>query len=133
MSEKVVVDTNILIYSLDSQSKHYKHSWKILTGDYSVYVTSKSITEFCSVLSKNPNFPYAKVLEEFDNVCKSFPILYPSSESIKLFRQLSARYQPIGNRVYDIEIVSIALSHQIEAIATLNKSDFQNINEIRLL
>ena len=62
-----------------------------------------------------------------------FNILYPSQKSINLLKKLVAKYQPKGNHIYDIEIISIMLCNNIKNIATMNKKDFQNIEEINIV
>jgi len=40
------------------------------------------------------------------------------------------KYQPKGNRVFDLEIVSIAVSNQALEISTVNAKDFAGVIEI---
>jgi predicted nucleic acid-binding protein len=40
------------------------------------------------------------------------------------------KHDGIGLKIHDIEIVSIAISHEITSIATINKKDFDYITGI---
>ncbi len=130
MNKQIVVDTNVLIYAIDAQSKYFFDARNILNRSSDIFITLKSISEFYSVLSKNTNFDYAHIEVEVEKILISFQILLPSEESFAIFRNLVSKYKPRGNRVYDFEIISIALSHNINTIATFNKSDFQSITEV---
>ena len=44
-----------------------------------------------------------------------------------------SKYQPIGNRVYDIEIASITAAYNIDFLVSYNMADFKHIEEIKLL
>jgi len=59
-------------------------------------------------------------------------ILYPNPASLQHFQSLLAKYQPKGNRVYDVEIVSIMMSYELKKIATFNETDFKSIDEVEI-
>jgi len=46
---------------------------------------------------------------------------------------LLKKYKPHGLKIHDYEIISIALSNKIKNIATINKKDFERIEEIKLV
>ena len=60
-------------------------------------------------------------------------LLFPDSDSIAYFEQLVKRYKPIGNRVFDIEIVSVMLANDISKLATANTKDFIDVKEIEVV
>ncbi|RYE28156.1 MAG: hypothetical protein EOP42_17665 [Sphingobacteriaceae bacterium] len=60
-------------------------------------------------------------------------ILFSTETSLDYLEKLIQKYQPIGNQVYDIEIVSVMLDNNLQHIATFNKKDFINITEVQLL
>ena len=130
---KINIDTNILIYSKDKNSKYYNNAISILKEyEDNIVITSKNISEFIAVSSKN-NIEYKKILTGIELMINKFEILYPNDNSLKIFYELLEKYKPKGNRVYDIEIVSIMLSNGINTISTINKSDFENISEINII
>ena len=134
MSEQVVIDTNLLIYHLDKDSKYYNVSNKIFTNpDFELFITFKNISEFCAVVTKYKIIEEKLLETELDNLLNSFNILLPNERTIDIFTKLFKKYKPEGNRIYDIEIVSIMLSNEIKKIATINKKDFTASNEIDIL
>ncbi len=56
--------------------------------------------------------------------------LFPTEQSTIILERLINQYHPVGNQVYDIEIVSIMLDNKISQIATFNQKDFTHITEI---
>lgn len=59
--------------------------------------------------------------------------MYPAEKSNSIFLELLKKYTPHGLKIHDYEIISIALSHKIKSIATVNKKDFEGIEEIKLV
>ena len=134
MKNNVVLDTNILIYYLDKSSIHNKYSKDIVKNSgFNFCLTTKNISEFCAVLSKIKDFEYSDIEKELNNLLNSFMILYPNEYSLNIFNSLIHKYKPSGNRVYDIEIVSIMLAYNINKIATVNTSDFKDIDEVEII
>ena len=69
----------------------------------------------------------------YNDIKNNVNILFPTEETLQVFEELNEKYKPRGNRVFDIEIVSIFLSNNISTLATINTEDFKNISEIMLL
>lgn len=132
IEENFVIDTNILIYSLDKSSEFFDFSKNIIKQNRDrVFVTSKSISEFVSVLSKIS--AYNIIDKELQNLLNDFSILYPDTNSMKIFQRLIMKYKPKGNRVYDFEIISIMQAYGIKSIASINEYDFKNVKEINII
>ncbi len=128
---KVLLDTNILIYAIDQNSKYYKISINILKNmRYELFVSTKNIAELLSVTSKM-GIDKNIILEYIDEtVLDISKVLYPNEFSFKEFIQIISEYNIKGNKVYDMEIVSIMLANKIDTIATFNRKDFENIKNI---
>ena len=118
----VLLDTNILIYALD-KGNPFHHDAVTLIGDPSLnfFIATKNISEYFAVCSKL-TVPLPKAYGFYMQVCQNTQILYPDHQSLTVFEQLLQKYQPTGNRVYDMEIVSVAIVHQIPEIATVKTS-----------
>ena len=128
---KLVLDTNILVYGINEESKYYEEIRNLLeSNQYSLFVTSKTISEFVSVLSKLGR--YDVIEKELPLILSRFRIIYPNKRSIRIFQKLIKKYKPIGNRVFDMEIVSIMLSKKLKDLFSINVRDFEDIEEIRL-
>ncbi|MCO6488534.1 MAG: hypothetical protein J5I98_08970, partial [Phaeodactylibacter sp.] len=77
-----------------------------------LFTATKNISEYFAVCSKL-NIPLQKAYGFYKQVCQNTQILYPGHQSLSVLEQLLQKYQPTGNRVYDMEIVSVAIVHQI--------------------
>jgi predicted nucleic acid-binding protein len=53
--------------------------------------------------------------------------------NLPYFTKRQRKYNPRGNRVYDIEIVSVMLANGLKKVATANIDDFSNIDEIEVI
>jgi predicted nucleic acid-binding protein len=131
---KLLLDTNVLIYSIDEDSKYFKQAQDIFTKQFELYTTSKNISEFLSVITRIPKNPLPLedallVVEDFINV---MAILYPDEESFIIFQSLLRKYKPLGLKIHDYEILSIGLANQVNTIATFNEKDFKEVKEIKL-
>ena len=132
----VLLDTNILLYAIDEESKYFNPVQELLNNNsIKFFTTSKNIAEFLTVITRIPNSSIStkdaiKIVEEFQ---KNFTILYPTEKSSSIFLDLLKKYSPRGLKIHDYEIVSIALSNRIKNFATLNKRDITDISEIELV
>ena len=131
---KLLLDTNVLIYSIDEGSKYFKQANKIFTKQFELYTTSKNLSEFLAVITRIPKNPMS--LKDALLVVKDFSdaltVIYPDEDSFKIFIDLLKQYQPVGLHIHDYEIISIALSNKIQTIATFNEKDFEKVNDIEL-
>lgn len=129
---KVLLDTNILIYALDKSCTAHVQCLSLLQDpQLEFYITTKNISEYFAVCSKL-NFDFSSVEIFYRSICQNTTILFPDSNSLSVFESLMAKYRPRGNRVFDFEIIAVALANQIFEIATMNVADFSNVSEIRL-
>ena len=130
---KVLVDTNVLIYSIDEESRYFEKSHNLMLNDeIELFTTSKNLSEFLAVITRVPHNLLTieealVVAKEFTSLCN---ILYPSPGSYSLFKNLLLKYKPTGLKIHDFEIISIGLAHNINSIATINVKDFDEISEI---
>lgn len=130
---KVILDTNVLIYGLDPHSGFHSTAVSLLTDiNYSLYIPTKVISEFFAVCSKL-EIEESLIWSFYDEIKRNTSLLYPDPNSLNHFEELVKKYQPRGNRVFDIEIVSIALANNLTHIASANIGDFQMISEIQLM
>ena len=133
---KVLIDTNVLIYSIDEDSEFFDLSRKVLLDENNEnYTTSKNLSEFISVVTRIPNNSISieeavSIVDEFTSFIK---IIYPNEESFLTFQELLLKYKPTGIKIHDFEIISIALANNINSIFTFNEKDFEKVSEIKLL
>jgi predicted nucleic acid-binding protein len=130
---KVVLDTNVLIYALDESSIFHLRASEILQDENNLlFTTSKNISEYfavCSKLGVDSN----KFLGFYEDLTHNLTFLFPNEYSLQHFEMLLQKYKPKGNRVYDVEIFSIMLANNIKYVATFNVEDFKNISEVEII
>jgi len=132
----VLIDTNVLIYAIDKSSSYHLWASRFFNDtSFSCYTTSKNLSELLCVLTRGPE--PALAIEEALNAVKVFVthcrVLYPDSTSWQLLSDWVIKYSVRGLLVHDYEIASIAVSHGITTIATVNRGDFKKITEIAVL
>ncbi len=129
----LVLDTNILLYTLDESAIFHSKSLEIMrSSSFNRFVTTKSISEYFAVCSKL-DIESEKVIAFYDEMERNISFLFPSKESLSIFTELIEKYKPRGNRIFDIEIVSVMLANDVKNLAILNTDDFKSITEINLL
>lgn len=133
LMSKILLDTNILIYAFDRSLVYHKKSLAFFenTND-ELFISTKNISEFFSVCSKL-NFDLNTTLGFYADIKANFTTLYPNEVSLNIFETMIRKYNPRGNRVYDIEIVSIMIANDLKKIATANIGDFIDIDEIEVI
>ncbi len=84
----ILLDTNLLIYAIDEDSKYHLSIQKLLEkNNLNFFTTSKNISEFLAVVTRYPNKSLSiddalLIIEDF---VTNFTILYPSKESFSIF------------------------------------------------
>ncbi len=82
-----MLDTNILIYAIDEDSKYFKGSHPLLyKKDVELFTTSKNISEFLSVVTRFPgnSLSLQEALLVVEDYKKITTILYPSDRSLSI-------------------------------------------------
>lgn len=133
MKTNLLIDTNILINAFNKDSTFLNAATSILLNpSFIFFITSKNISEFFAVTSKL-KISFETSFKFYNDLKNNATILFPSENSLLIFETLIQQYEPKGNQVFDIEIVSIMLANEIKLIATFNRKDFIDISEIEML
>ena len=97
---KVLLDTNVLIYSIDEESKYFKKAQNLISEqNIDLFTTSKNLSEFLAVITRFPGNSLTlenalTVLQDFKTI---FTILYPNEKSYKIFIDLLKKYEFPGD------------------------------------
>lgn len=132
---KLLVDTNILVYGIDQDSKFFSKAREVLESrDNQLITTSKNLSEFLAVVTRSSGYDLKTdlALDILEEIIAGITIYYPSQESLAIFLELVSRYKPSGLKIHDFEIISIGLANGIHDIATFNTDDFKSVKEISL-
>jgi len=133
---RILVDTNILVYAVDEDSIFHSAAETVLrSSEHSLFTTSKNLSEFLVVLTRGVVAPVSveEALLLLEDLLKNFTVLYPNDSSRRVLERLLRKYQPRGLKIHDFEIMSIGLDNGIRRIATMNKDDFKRVEEIELI
>ncbi len=129
---KLLLDTNVLIYALDETSAFHQKAAAILRNeDEQLFTTTKNLSEYFAICTKL-NIDPGQMFGFYGDLQENLTFLYPNQTSLQQFELLLKKYRPKGNRVFDVEIVSVMLANNIEKIATFNIDDFKSISEVEI-
>lgn len=128
----LMVDTNVLIYARDQRSAFHAGAVRTLTDPtHRLFVPTKVISEYFAVCSKL-GIEESKIWTFYGDLKRNAQLLYPGANSMAIFETLIKQYQPRGNQVFDLAIVSVALANGISQLATVNTKDFSHVSEIQV-
>jgi len=133
---KVLLDTNILVYAIDIASTfHHKSITFIDEFEGELYITAKNTSEFLTATNRGdePMLSVKQALDEIEGFQKFASILFPDENSLTKFKGLLNRYHPKGKKIHDYEIAAIALSNGIIQLATFNGADFLKLDEVEVI
>jgi len=132
---RILVDTNVLIYSIDQESKYFDRSSDFLNSKCEIFISSKSLSEFFAVVTRAPisSLSISDALKMIQWFSKNYTILFPDMASLNILFDLTDKYKPKGLIIHDFEIVSIGLANKIKRFATFNSKDFSLIREVEIL
>jgi len=142
-SDYALLDSNVLVYAADNASPYYKSS-KILRdkgikGEILLCVCPQVLMEFFAVItdSKRVENPIAssEAIKEVEKYLAATYILkiYPHQNSFQKLTELIKKYKVKRQAVFDLQLVSTALTNGINKIYTFNISDFSKFKEINVL
>jgi len=138
-----LLDSNILIYALDSTSVYHFEARSLreeaLKDKIQACVCPQVLMEFFAVITnsrkvKTPLTPQ-KAREEVEKYLKATNILkiYPSDDILERMLFLLKKYEIKGVQVFDLQLVATMLANGITRIYTYNQSDFAKFGEIEAI
>ncbi|HQB82648.1 MAG TPA: PIN domain-containing protein [Candidatus Rifleibacterium sp.] len=123
---KILIDTNVMVYSIDQESRYFSASNRLINSENNIYISSKSLAEFFAVVTRAPviSISAKEALEIVEWFTASFQIVFPDYRSLDVLLKLLKKHQPKGLKIHDFEILSIGIAQQIDELATFNAKDF---------
>jgi len=126
---KMLVDTNVLIYAINSDSPKNKQA-QIFLQKYrkELIVAHQNIFEALRVLT-HPK--YSKPMSPRDAqeavlaILKACRVIIPDYNTYYLAFELIKEHNLLGNRIFDAYLGATAISNGIRVIATDNEKDFK--------
>jgi len=130
----VGIDTNVLLYSLDSDSPFHEESREALAAlvqEQSAVLTQQNLVELAVALTRRGVEPETaeSCLRDFS---AAMPVLRPTNESLELFMKHLKASLIKGLRLFDLYLAATLMSNGIDLIYTYNERDFQGIEGLRI-
>jgi predicted nucleic acid-binding protein len=135
--EPIFLDTNILVYVLQSESVFHSQARERLTeltGIGNTFVVSNQvIREVMTTLTHprtiSPNLSQNEIVSALKGFRDHYLILHESQQSFELLLALVERYQLRGKIVHDANIVAVMLANGVSKILTNNGADFERFGD----
>jgi predicted nucleic acid-binding protein len=142
-STTIVLDTNVLVYAVDSESPYHAASKSLLDSavneDAGLCITSQIAAEFCAVITdrrrvRNPLDPgvAASIVRRLIALPGVSVLMQPIGAELH-FADLLEKYARVGPRVFDLFLVAVMRGNGVRRICTYNKRDFESIEGIEVL
>ncbi len=133
----MLIDSNILVYSINTSSPKRKRSQDFLKKNLgNLDVAHQNIVETIRVLT-HPRFPKPMNIKDaivaIENILKASSIISPDYRTIHIAIALVKRYKLSSNHVFDAYLVATALSNDIDVVVTDNAKDFGKFAEIKTI
>lgn len=139
--ERCMIDTNVLVYAtvdaapLCDEARTWMAS--LQRQNVTLCVTPQVCKEYLVVLTGDPvfdrNFTSAEALDVLLTLRTSLNVLRPSPQILDVLFELVRRYDVAGKRIHDANIVAVMNTGEISHLATYNRQDFAQFDEITLL
>ncbi len=133
----LLVDSNILVYSLNSSSEKckkaqdflQKNQLQLCVAQQNIFETLRVLTHLKSPQSLSPK----QAVTALSLITKHFVVINPLPDTEYLALELIARHHIGGNQIFDAYLVATALSHGVTTIVTDNTKDFKMFEMVRII
>lgn len=132
----MLIDSNILVYAINSSSPKHKLAQSFLEENIrELVVAHQNIFETLRVIT-HPKFPSPMspehALESVQNIVNACRIISPDYKTHSIALEMIKKYTLTADLVFDAYLAATAISNNIDTIATDNIKDFKNF-EIDIL
>lgn len=136
--ERILIDSNILVYGSDKKSPFHKKSREVLnqvaSGEIKGVLSIQNLLEFYSVITSSrittQTLTSYKASKELENLVSSgFEIIYPNQETFILIRELIRISNYVGKKIFDLNLVATMLANNVSILLTGNDRDFLPFSE----
>lgn len=142
-SEKIFIDTNILIYSTFDDFEPEKHLQcvdtlnKLLRTRTTLFVSSQILREYFAISTSRRIFKkpltYKQATAKMKEFLASFTLIHEKESTIHVLIALISKYAVSQQKIHDMNIVATMIDNNITHLLTYNAKDFKKIREIELL
>lgn len=132
----MLIDSNILIYALNSASPKNKIAQEYLQSHREIIFAQQNIFETLRILTHAKfSSPYTSVqaVSAVTKITDLSRIITPNIETADICFALISKYNITGTEIFDAYLVATALSNDIYSIATDNTKHLQKYSEITVI
>jgi len=133
----VLVDSNILIYAINSSSPKNLRAQQFLrenTGEFAL--AHQNILEALRVLT-HPKFPtpmrIKDAIDAVSQIADAAQVIFPSLETYHLAVVLIEEYKITADKIYDAYLVATMIANCISEIVTDNQKDFRYFPQLKVI
>lgn len=131
-----LLDSNILIYAFDGESKYFKKSRELI-DIADVCITNQNIIETFRVITSSEiytnTFTPQTAWNEISKIKGQFKILATRSSTIDILETLINKYKVKSYGIYDANIVAHMVDYGVSTIYTNNPKDFLKFKEVKVI
>jgi len=133
----ILVDSNVLIYSINVSSPKHKKAQEFLQNNIgNLLIAHQNIFESLHVLT-HPKFPRPMntkdAIETIGRIVKACQVISPDYKTHHLAIELISKYNLKADKVFDAYLVATLFSNEFDTIATDNVSDFQIFSGLQIV
>ena len=132
----MLIDSNILIYALNSRSPKNKVAQAFIQSQKEIAVAQQNIFETLRILT-HTKFPQpvnpSEAVKSIKLVTKHALIISPTFDTVSLTYELIKKYDIQGTEIFDAYLVATAISNGITKIATNNEKHLKKYKEVTIV
>lgn len=130
----MLLDSNIIIYSINSSSPKHKESQAFIQKYRNkLFIAHQNVFESLRILT-HKKFPHPmrskEAIESVNHIAKVLQMVTPNPKSYFFALEIIKKYKLMSDQVFDAYLAGTALSNDITIIATDNEKDFKMIKEV---
>lgn len=137
---KVLIDSNILIYAHDSSSPYHEKAYgciQNLVGQHSACFSMQNYLEsYCIWTQKLPKPIFSTDAWKIIEYYLRHPLvqtLFPNEEILEETRKLSITYNKIGVQIFDVQLVATMYVCGISSLYTASTKDFEMFESFTII
>lgn len=133
----MLIDSNILVYSLNSKSVKCKQSQEFINSHSGNFVVAQqNIFESLRILT-HPRFdnPFSpnKAIRAIHTITQGGRVIWQNMDTEPITYELLKKYQISGSEVFDAVLVATALSNGVKQVATDNVKHLGKYREVHVV
>lgn len=132
---KILLDTNILIYLSYTESKFKIKNLDSLFKDNAIFIADRSLLEFYRVYTsslKQSVDDTINIIDFYQN-SPACIVLQATNYSNQLTFKLAQDHQAKSGKIFDLNILAMAIENEINFLYTKNIKDFPETKQLEII